>query len=333
MPVLTHGFSALSCLIVDATMSAAQNTRVLLSSSGIVAVEIARNAEEVMAQLASGKYDVLIAEWDMKGESGLELSKRIRYAEAPIKPTIPILLLTNRSDPASAHEAFDAGVNELYVRPASPQGIAKSIHKIITQPRSFIISPHYRGPDRRTLPPQEDSHQSIFENRVELIPSITTIADLKNYIPESGARLIIPDFSLKAKINRAAIASGKVSFETIENEFIRDGLSDVDNIKIMFDQIEKAVGSRAPMERMCSASGLVQARSEAYDYELAAKVANYLTNFCKDYFNVHNNTHRLILEKHIQALQVILRTKVRGNGGQIGNELVDELANLMLKMM
>ncbi len=328
--VLTHGFSALNCLVIDATISAAQNTRVLLSSNGITEVEIVRTPDEVMEQLATGRFDLLIAEWDTKNGSGLELAKRIRYANAPIKATIPILLLTNRGDPAAIQEARNTGINELYVRPASPQGMANKIYTVVTQPRSFVISPNYRGPDRRTLASLTPDAQ---EHRIELIPTITTLIDLPTYLPEQGARLIMPDFSLKAKINRAAIASGKVSFEIIENEFIRDGLSDVNVIKNLFKQIETTIGSRAPMERMCNASGLVQARSEAYDYELAARVAGFLTDFCRSYFNVHNATHQLVLEKHIQALQVILKTKVRGNGGKTGEDLVSELGKLMLKMM
>ncbi len=330
VPVLTHGFAVLNVLVIDATVSAAQNTRVLLSNNGVTEVEIVRTADEVMAQLSNRAFDLLIAEWDMKGTSGIELAKRIRYAQSPINPTVPIILLTGRSGADAASEAVNAGINELYVRPLSPQGMAKVLHTVISQPRSFVIAPDYRGPDRRTSTALSQAAQ---ENRIQLIPELTTVDGIGIYLPEQGSRLILPDFSLKAKVNRAAVASGKVSFDALETEFIRDGLSDVDVIKSMFSQIELTIGSRAPMERMCTASTLVQARSDAYDYALAARVANFMTEFCKSYFNVHNPSHKLVLEKHIQALQVILKTKLRGDGGAVGDELVDGLGKLMFKMM
>jgi hypothetical protein len=208
--------------------------------------------------------------------------------------------------------------------------MAQKIHKVIVQPRSFVVAPTYRGPDRRTMTQISKEAQ---ESRIQMVPSITTLNNLGSYSPEQGAQLIVPDFSLIAKVNRAAIASGKVSFEMIENEFVRDGMKDVSVLKTMFQELEKAIGSRAPLERMCSASTLIQARSDAYDYELASKVAKFLTDFCTSYFNIHNPTHKLLLEKHIQALQVILKTKMRGNGGQLGEELISDLGKLMLKLM
>lgn len=328
--VITHGFSALKILVIDASISAAQNTRMLLSTNGVTAVEIARTADEVMEQLGQGKCDMLIAEWDMKNVSGIELTKRIRLAQSPAKPSIPIILLTGRGHPAAAQEALNAGVNEVYVRPLSPQGMARVIHTVVTQPRSFVVAPTYRGPDRRTLHSLSQGDQ---DNRIQQVPSIVTLSALETYAPALGAQLILPDFSLKAKINRAAIASGKVSFEMIENEFIHDGLSDVGVLKQMFHDLGKTMGPQTPIDRMCSASNLVRARSDAYDYELASKVAGFLTDFCTRYFDVNNAAHTRVLEKHIQALQTILKTKVRGNGGRAGEELITDLGRLMIKMM
>jgi hypothetical protein len=220
-------------------------------------------------------------------------------------------------------------VNEVAVRPLSPQGLAARIHAIVTRPQSFILSPNYRGPDRRIAPLSNE----LEEQRIQLVPTVASRAEAALYMPDAGTKVILPDFSLRMKVNLAAVSAGLMSHEAVEKEFINEGLEDVDRINYLFGKIEPAIGSRAPMERMCTSSHIVQARAEAYEYQLCAKIAGFLTDFCKHYFNVHNPTHRVVLEKHIQALQVVLKTNMRGDGGKKGAELAQELSKLVFKFV
>jgi two-component system, chemotaxis family, chemotaxis protein CheY len=46
-------------------------------------------------------------------------------------------------------EARDAGVNEFLAKPLTARGVIERIHQVVENPRPFVRSDDYFGPDRR----------------------------------------------------------------------------------------------------------------------------------------------------------------------------------------
>lgn len=93
--------------------------------------------------------DIIIADWQMDGMNGLDLTKEVR--NNPLSPNrlVPIILVTGYSAMSRVGKARDVGVTEFLVKPFSANDMAKRLAYVINKPRDFIDAPDYFGPDRR----------------------------------------------------------------------------------------------------------------------------------------------------------------------------------------
>ncbi len=115
---------------------------------------------------------------------------------------IPILLLTARNDPHDIRAARDAGVSEYLIKPFSAKTLLERVHAVVEDPRSFILSKNFVGPDRRrisslSLPPDPDNARTYFERKSALV---VPREQLKQLILDDIPRMIMPDYTLKKKI-------------------------------------------------------------------------------------------------------------------------------------
>ena len=90
-----------------------------------VGVADARAAQEA---IASRVPDVVLLDWMLPGQSGLDLARRLRRHEAT--SAIPIIMLSARSSEADRVEAFDAGVDDYVVKPFSPRELGARIRAL-----------------------------------------------------------------------------------------------------------------------------------------------------------------------------------------------------------
>jgi DNA-binding response OmpR family regulator len=80
---------------------------------------------------------------------GLEFARMIRQPDDNASPFTPIIMLTAHSERTRVTAARDAGVTEFMVKPISAMGLHRRIVNIIANPRRFIRTKTYFGPDRR----------------------------------------------------------------------------------------------------------------------------------------------------------------------------------------
>jgi len=62
---------------------------------------------------------------------------------------VPIIMLTGHSEKKRVISARDAGVTEFLAKPISAKSLYQRILNIVINPRPFIKSKGYFGPDRR----------------------------------------------------------------------------------------------------------------------------------------------------------------------------------------
>ena len=80
---------------------------------------------------------------------GLELIQMIRQPGANSNPYVAIIMLTGHSEKKRVVSARDAGVTEFLAKPISAKGLYQRIVNVVANPRSFIKTKTYFGPDRR----------------------------------------------------------------------------------------------------------------------------------------------------------------------------------------
>jgi DNA-binding response OmpR family regulator len=93
--------------------------------------------------------DIVITDWSMPIFDGLELAQMIRQPESKGNPYAPIIMLTGHSEKRRVTVARDAGVTEFLAKPISAKGLYQRILNVVANPRPFIKTKTYFGPDRR----------------------------------------------------------------------------------------------------------------------------------------------------------------------------------------
>lgn len=146
---MAYDFSNLRVLIVDDNRFMRETVAAILDSIGIGTVYHAENAEDGFVRTREKHPDVIISDWDMEPGDGITLVKWLRSREDSPDRYIPIVMLTGFSERNRVMEARDAGVTEFLAKPVSTKSMHARLMSIIDQPRPFIRTDHYFGPDRR----------------------------------------------------------------------------------------------------------------------------------------------------------------------------------------
>lgn len=137
-------------LIVDDQSFTRLLVRRILGVLGGRRVSEAKDVETAWQQIITPPHpDLLIVDWEMPASDGLELVRRVRRDDASPDKYLPIILLTAHSEKSRIMTARDAGVNEFVTKPLSPKTLFDRINMVIENPRRFIRSGDFFGPDRR----------------------------------------------------------------------------------------------------------------------------------------------------------------------------------------
>jgi DNA-binding response OmpR family regulator len=121
--------SNLRVLVVDDDDTMRQLMRRMLTRMNARGILTASGGDEALSivENAIDPIDIVIADWNMPGMSGLELFGRIRA----IRPRLPFLLLTGRDDARSIIAAKTTGVPAYLVKPVSPHELHAKIAFVV----------------------------------------------------------------------------------------------------------------------------------------------------------------------------------------------------------
>ncbi len=87
------------------------------------------SAETALEWLKQHTPDLLLLDWMLPGDSGLNLARRLR-SDARWK-TIPIILLTAKGDESDRVRGLDVGADDFVTKPFSPRELASRIRAVL----------------------------------------------------------------------------------------------------------------------------------------------------------------------------------------------------------
>ncbi len=144
-----YNIQDLKFLIVDDDANMRQLIRTILSSLGVKNLETAGGTDQGYALLANFAADIVICDLRMDPLDGIEFTRMVRTREDSPNIYLPIIMLTGHAEIAAVENAREAGVHEFLIKPVSPTKLYKTIQGLIENPRPFVRSKDYFGPDRR----------------------------------------------------------------------------------------------------------------------------------------------------------------------------------------
>ena len=108
-----------------------------------------RNSLSVFHALIGQKVDILICDSRLPPHGGLALTNTIRGKTDNEHRTIPILIMASDSRELTIKQARDAGANMVIAKPISPANLYDRLSWVAFNPRKFVDTASYFGPDRR----------------------------------------------------------------------------------------------------------------------------------------------------------------------------------------
>jgi len=142
-------FNKLRFLVIDDNIHMRRIVRALLHGFGARDVYEAEDGATGLEAFTQHLPDILLVDWEMPIFDGLELTQMIRQPGTNANPYAPIIMLTGHSERKRVMAARDAGVTEFMVKPVSAKALYQRILNVVANPRPFIRTETYFGPDRR----------------------------------------------------------------------------------------------------------------------------------------------------------------------------------------
>jgi two-component system chemotaxis response regulator CheY len=120
---------SMSILIVDDYKTMLRIIRNLLNQLDFNNVDEATDGDAALTKLRSGKFGLVISDWNMEPMTGLQLLREVR-ADDKLKET-PFIMVTAESKTENVVAAKEAGVNNYIVKPFNAETLRSKLVSVI----------------------------------------------------------------------------------------------------------------------------------------------------------------------------------------------------------
>ncbi|MGY8961106.1 MAG: response regulator [Alphaproteobacteria bacterium] len=148
---MAYNLELLNVLLVEDDQAMRALVCDILLAFHIQNVATATDGSRAYAELLHFPADFVITDWSMEPLDGIEFTKMVRTAPDSPNPFVPVIMLTAHTQRQRIMEARDCGVTEFLAKPVTVNSLYTRIVGIIEDPRPFVRTPSYFGPDRRRV--------------------------------------------------------------------------------------------------------------------------------------------------------------------------------------
>lgn len=169
--------SELEVLVVDDNEHMRRLLRSILEALGVPQVREAVNGMTALNDAKLILPDIIITDMMMEPVDGLEFTRLLRDDLTHPATRVPVLMVTGFAEKHVVEAARDAGVSEFLAKPVTVDGVGARLKSVIENPRRFIRSGNFVGPDRRRRQVQveQDLRQSDSPPQPARIPAPASV--------------------------------------------------------------------------------------------------------------------------------------------------------------
>lgn len=340
----SYDFSRLGVFLIEDNQYVSQTLEDLLRYFQFGRIATAKNGEEAIDYMktlgGAGSIiapDIIISDLVMAPINGLLFLRWTRTAKESANRMVPFIMLSGAADVAYVNSARDLGCTEFLAKPFSAGSVYKHLVKVIEQPRQFITTTKYFGPDRRRLkkdPPSPDRRVKDEED-VTIVYSADKV--VKPKAPTDVWYFRLPN-NLKEKAGGAGF-KGPVEMpldllEEAEEQLERAALDfttwALDYLSKLSDLCTQALeadpeGGRGSQFQAINLLALeLRGQGGTFGYPLISTFGKMLYDSTVEGCREDDNAVEIV-KAHIDAMRAVLREKISGDGGKIGRELLMSL--------
>lgn len=139
-----------SVMVVDPDPRISGIVRRVLHNLGFGEIHLESSYTEALEKFREHPADFIITDFDITPvKDGLSFVEYIRMSPESPNPHVPIIMLTGHTEHQEVEIARDLGITEFATKPFTARSLCDRIVRVVENPRSFIITKRYVGPDRR----------------------------------------------------------------------------------------------------------------------------------------------------------------------------------------
>lgn len=145
--------SRLTILVADPSPYMVKILRAMLRGFGVARIREASDGAEALEELKTNLIDIVIVDYALTTLNGIELTELLRGDEKNANRFVPIIMVSAYTEKWRVEECRDAGATEFLRKPFSASELYDRMLEVINNPRPFVRSARYFGPDRRRRDP------------------------------------------------------------------------------------------------------------------------------------------------------------------------------------
>ena len=143
-----YNLQSVDVLVVEKHVHMRRLIRDILVEFGVGKVRAAETVESAFEMFQEHPADLVLTDWS-PGLDGIKFLELVRQNEKSGDVFAPVIMVTANTELRHVCIARDAGINEYLAKPFSARMIYYRIKAIIENPRLFVRTGQYFGPDRR----------------------------------------------------------------------------------------------------------------------------------------------------------------------------------------
>jgi len=127
----------------------------------------------------------------------------------------------------------------------------------------------------------------------------------------------------------ARIADAETKLAALAEQYEALVQKDLDALRSHLDQFDTDPGSRAAtVESIFTISHNIKGQGASFGYEMLTEIGHSLCNFLRD-LDDPSDDHAQIIRHHLSAMTVVVEKNIKGDGGDLGRQVVAKLQSLV----
>ncbi len=323
--------------------------KVLLAADGGEAIGMLRQVSQQIRAVSSSAaqgvlaIDIILSDFVMSPINGAMLLRWVRNHDESPDRFIPFVMISGAADSEKVREARDLGMTEFLAKPFSVKSVADHLTSAIEYPRQFVYTRDYFGPDRRRQkrPYADVERRTITPDEIEVLHSG---AKLKQFGGKTRAFNFRLPNRLREKIAGIGGAPVRIAPELLQQA--EQQLDRMENdyadwvrgsMRTLAQAHRRAVDEEHPRKRAALVATVnkvahdLRGQGSTFGYPLITVFGRSLYE-CTD--GVSDVTDSLLdfIKSHVDGINAVLRDRIKGNGGEIGEALVKSLEEAREKL-
>ncbi len=316
-PRSRYDLSKLDVFVVDPSKYMLSLFGGVFRAFGITNLDLIQDSDEAFKAISKSPLGIALVDWDIAPVNGIDFVLKLRKDQSSPNPFLSLILTTAHAEAWRVGKAINAGINGFLAKPISVKSLCTQIVAVIEDDRPFVRFETYFGPDRRT------KIHDVLPNAVE-----RRRGEVEFIYPPDGklrSRVISGDQTAPA-IDPRLIERAEKIVEEMGKGFSDCLGASLSEMQPVFDQTDKGSWDQR-RDRICELAQELRSIAGTFGYPLVTEFCGSLVVYLQ---SASSNEHRAdhIVKMHLDALGVIHRDDVKGDGGDTGRDLVIALGEL-----